>query len=77
MQCFRPVSSKGSPIIGLVSNEQLGEDLTDNSGSSGVYLAVGHGPWGVSNSLGTGLVMSELIEGKTPSANVEPLGLTR
>ncbi len=40
----------------------------------GVWLATGHDEWGVSNSVGTGLVMSEMIlEGEAKSADCESL----
>jgi len=40
-----------------------------------VFLAAGHGPWGISNSLGTGKVMSEMIEGQETSVDIRGLGL--
>jgi glycine/D-amino acid oxidase-like deaminating enzyme len=45
-------------------------------GDGGVWIASGHGPWGISLSLGTGLVVSELVEGRKPSADISNLGLT-
>jgi glycine/D-amino acid oxidase-like deaminating enzyme len=69
------VAVGGRPIIGRVSNTQMGEDLTDMNNSDGVYIAVGHGAWGISQSLGTGLVVTELVNGKKPSADVSGLGL--
>ncbi|KAI3477575.1 hypothetical protein L1887_60615 [Cichorium endivia] len=49
--CYLPISNRtGNPIIG---------------GKDGVYVAAGHSCWGITNSLGTGKVLSELIlEGK-------------
>ena len=49
--------------------------MTDQNTSDGVYIAVGHGAWGISQSLGTGLVVSEMIEGKKTSADVSVLAL--
>ncbi|GAC97992.1 FAD dependent oxidoreductase [Pseudozyma hubeiensis SY62] len=58
--CYLPVSNRtGNPIIG---------------GKDGVYVAAGHSCWGITNSLGTGKVLSELIlEGKVQSANIRGL----
>jgi len=53
----------------------MGEELVDESAKNGVYIAVGHGAWGISQSLGTGLVVSEMIEGTETSANVSILSL--
>jgi glycine/D-amino acid oxidase-like deaminating enzyme len=53
----------------------MGEDLTHHTTTSGVYIAVGHGAWGISHSLGTGLVVSEMIEGKKTSADVSVLAM--
>ncbi len=68
--CFRPVSSTGVPIVSRVPEKRLGGGIKGN-----VYVASGHGPWGISLSLGTGLVVSEMVEGKPPSANVSGLRL--
>ncbi|KAJ9478529.1 putative oxidoreductase TDA3 [Pseudozyma hubeiensis] len=58
--CYLPVSNRtGNPIIG---------------GRDGVYVAAGHSCWGITNSLGTGKVLSELIlDGKVQSANIRGL----
>ncbi len=58
--CYLPISNRtGNPIIG---------------GKDGVYVAAGHSCWGITNSLGTGKVLSELIlEGKVHSANIRGL----
>jgi glycine/D-amino acid oxidase-like deaminating enzyme len=55
--CFRPVSDSGMPII------SRSEDISIKGGG-GLYVASGHGPWGISLSLGTGFVMSEALQGK-------------
>ncbi|TKY87919.1 hypothetical protein EX895_003015 [Sporisorium graminicola] len=58
--CYLPISNRtGNPIIG---------------GRDGVYVAAGHSCWGITNSLGTGKVLSELIlDGKVTSANIRSL----
>jgi glycine/D-amino acid oxidase-like deaminating enzyme len=53
----------------------MGEDLTDMSSGDGVYIATGHGAWGISQSLGTGLVISEMVNKRKPSADVSELNL--
>lgn len=40
-----------------------------------MFIAAGHGAWGISHAPGTGLVLSELIQGKPTSAKVEALQL--
>ena len=59
--CFRPVTRRGTPIIAEVRPS--------------VWVAAGHDPWGISLSLGTGKVVSEMVEGRTTSADVSALGL--
>lgn len=67
--CFRPVSDSGVPVVCRVGEERLG-------GVKGnVFVAAGHGPWGISLSLGTGFVVSEMVEGRETSADVRGLGL--
>ena len=60
--CYLPISPRtAAPILG-------------GSAEQGIYVAAGHAVWGISNSLGTGKVMSELLlDGKAHSANVQQL----
>ena len=54
-------------------DEEIGP-IVGSVGIKGLWLATGHDEWGVSNSAGTGLVMSEMIlEGKAKSADCESL----
>ncbi|KAK5137515.1 hypothetical protein LTR08_008494 [Meristemomyces frigidus] len=74
--CFRPVTQSGVPILARIPDEELGERLeTRLPPDGGVFVAAGHGPWGISHSLGTGKVMAEMMEGKGLSADVGELGL--
>ncbi|KAK7914557.1 hypothetical protein PG985_012260 [Apiospora marii] len=74
--CFRPVTENGLPIIGRIPDEHLGVSVRTRPGAEGgVYLAAGHGPWGISMSLGTGKVMAELVQGRELSADISSLGL--
>jgi glycine/D-amino acid oxidase-like deaminating enzyme len=47
--CYRPVTVDGIPLIGSVPD------------AAGVYVATGHGPWGILNAPATGLAVSEMI----------------
>lgn len=74
--CFRPVTSSGRPIISRIPDEKLGVGMStrgDNEG--GVFVAAGHGAWGITQAPGTGLCMAELIEGRPTSANIQALSL--
>lgn len=73
--CFRPVTARGTPILGRISDEDLGGIKTKGDGQGGVWLASGHGPWGISMSLGTGKVMAEMMQGQPTSASVDRLAL--
>lgn len=68
--CFRPIAPTGNPIVAKVKERDLGEGPKPNGG---VFLATGHGPWGISLSLGTGRVVSEMVLGKETSVNVDGL----
>ncbi|EFR05487.1 hypothetical protein MGYG_08502 [Nannizzia gypsea CBS 118893] len=69
--CFRPYIESGLPIVA-----RLRDAITGDAGrvSGGLFMATGHGPWGISLSLGTGKVMAEMISGMKPSADVSGLG---
>ncbi|KAH7138934.1 FAD dependent oxidoreductase [Dendryphion nanum] len=74
--CFRPVTSSGRPIIARVPDNVLGSGLRTKGGSEGgVFIVAGHGAWGISHSLGTGLCVSELVEGRETSASLSALVL--
>jgi hypothetical protein len=73
--CFRPVTNRGTPFLTRIPNNMLGDvRMIRGAGEGGVWLAAGHGPWGISLSLGTGKVMAEMIQGKPPSVDIR-LGL--
>jgi glycine/D-amino acid oxidase-like deaminating enzyme len=74
--CFRPVTRRGTPILARIPDGMLGKNMTTRGGGDGgVFLAAGHGPWGISMSLGTGKVMAEMVQGLPTSAGVDGLGL--
>ncbi|KAF2032335.1 FAD dependent oxidoreductase [Setomelanomma holmii] len=73
--CFRPVTSSGRPIVARIPDEKLGGLKTRGKGEGGVFIGAGHGAWGISHAPGTGLVLSELIEGRQPSAKIDALQL--
>lgn len=77
--CFRPVTPSRKPAIARMSGAALGSGVTPRPRAGagvpgGVYVGAGHGPWGISMSLGTGLVLAEMILGRETSADVEALG---
>ena len=72
--CFRPVTNRGTPIVGKVPEKKLGGRIATREGG-GVWVGAGHGPWGISMSLGTGKCLAEMVEGGKTSADVRGLGL--
>lgn len=68
--CHRPVSRNGPPLLTRLTSQQAGVGL-----HGGIWVSAGHGPWGISMSLGTGLVLAEHILRYSPSADVSQLGL--
>ncbi|KAI1844995.1 hypothetical protein JX266_008788 [Neoarthrinium moseri] len=74
--CFRPVTKNGTPIISRIPDDALGAGINTRPGAEGgVYLAAGHGPWGISLSLGTGKVLAEMVQGRKLSVDVSSLEL--
>ncbi|KAF3480970.1 FAD dependent oxidoreductase [Arthroderma uncinatum] len=65
--CFRPYIESGLPIVARLKDEITGSAARV---SGGVFMATGHGPWGISLCLGTGKVMAEMISGIEPSVDV-------
>ncbi|KAG9119002.1 hypothetical protein FRC07_006199, partial [Ceratobasidium sp. 392] len=57
--CFRPNSHNGLPIIGKIRE--------------GIWLASGHGVWGIQNGPGTGKCLAEMILGLPTSADISKL----
>ena len=72
--CFRPTTKTGLPILARIKDEDLGIGISTRPGAEGgVFLATGHGPWGISLSLGTGKVMAEMMQGRELSASIEEI----
>ncbi|KAJ2902766.1 hypothetical protein MKZ38_000120 [Zalerion maritima] len=78
--CFRPWMDRGWPVLGRVGGDVLGisghdEKRNGNREGGGVFVATGHGPWGISMAPGTGLVMAEMVLGMKTSIDVSRLAL--
>ena len=73
--CFLPISNRGTPILGRIPDKSLGGPTTRDGAEGGVWLAAGHGPWGIILSLGSGKVMAEMMQGLPTSASTKSLGL--
>ncbi|OCH96015.1 FAD dependent oxidoreductase [Obba rivulosa] len=69
--CFRPVSATGRPIVARVHEADLGDGVKPRGG---VFIATGHGPWGIALAPGTGRVVAEMVLGRRTSADVGQLG---
>ena len=64
--CYRPVTNDGIPLIGPAV------------GTPGVYVATGHGAWGILNAPATGRMIAEMIlDGRSHSLDAAPFLLTR
>ncbi|KAK4155150.1 FAD dependent oxidoreductase [Chaetomidium leptoderma] len=72
--CFRPITSWGTPIISSIRDRDLAAGMVTRPGpEGGVFVAAGHGPWGIAMSLGTGIVLAEMAQGREPSADISGL----
>ncbi|KAL4812307.1 FAD dependent oxidoreductase [Aspergillus spinulosporus] len=71
--CLRPVAERGVPFVSKVDDSALGGVKTAKNG--GVFIAAGHGPWGISLALGTGSVVADLVRGVTPAVDIRGLGV--
>jgi glycine/D-amino acid oxidase-like deaminating enzyme len=59
--CYRPVTNDGIPLIGPAV------------GTPGVYVATGHGAWGILNAPATGRMIAEMIlDGRSLSVDAAP-----
>ncbi|KAI0685996.1 FAD dependent oxidoreductase [Cytidiella melzeri] len=68
--CFRPVVPTGRPVIAQMHEADLGDGVQVGGG---VFVATGHGPWGITLSLGTGYVVGEMVLGRETSVDVKAL----
>lgn len=74
--CFRPATPWGNAVISKIPEDLISSGhMALGNFSGNVYLACGHGPWGISLSLGTGKVVSDMLRGQTTSADVSSLAL--
>lgn len=65
---------RGALAMEAFISQQVGVD-TGPVHCHNLLIVLGHGPWGISHSLGTGKVMAEMVESKPLSANVKSLSL--
>jgi glycine/D-amino acid oxidase-like deaminating enzyme len=64
--CYRPVTDDGLPLIGPVP------------GTARVFVATGHGPWGMLNAPATGRALAEVIvDGAASSVDLRPFDPAR
>ncbi|KAK4102688.1 nucleotide-binding domain-containing protein [Parathielavia hyrcaniae] len=69
--CFRPVTSWGTPIVSRIRDRDLGDGVTTRArAEGGVFVAAGHGPWGIALGLGTGIVLAEMVQGRKLCADI-------
>ena len=61
-KCARPLSLDGRPLIGRIP------------GIDGLWVAAGHGPWGISTGPASGRLVADLIDGRVaaPPAGLDP-----
>ena len=61
--CARPQSVDGRPLVGAIP------------GATGLWVAAGHGPWGISTGPASGRMIADLIDGwlATPPAALDPV----
>jgi glycine/D-amino acid oxidase-like deaminating enzyme len=72
--CYRPITAWGAPIVSRIEDHDLGAGTATRPGAEGgVFVAAGHGPWGIAMSLGTGVVLAEMVQGRETSADVSGL----
>lgn len=63
--CLRPVSADGTPLLGQLP------------GRSGLWLATGHGPWGILEAPATGELLADLVLGREPQLDPRPFDPAR
>lgn len=54
--CARPQSVDGRPLVGAIP------------GATGLWVAAGHGPWGISTGPASGRMIADLIDGRLAAA---------
>lgn len=61
-KCARPLSFDGRPLVGRIP------------GIDGLWVAAGHGPWGISTGPASGRLVADLIDGRVeaPPAALDP-----
>lgn len=69
--CHRPVTTNHRPILTRIDPKHYAPGVVlqgGEQGTRGLYVCAGHGPWGISMSLGSGKICADLMMGRqTPS----------
>lgn len=62
-RCARPLSIDGRPLVGAIPS------------SAGLWVAAGHGPWGISTGPASGRLIADLVDGRVaaPPPALDPV----
>jgi glycine/D-amino acid oxidase-like deaminating enzyme len=75
-RCYRPLVEMRRPVITELALERLmGPHKVPSNIRAGFYLNTGHGYDGITLGPGSGKIMSDIIYGRKPAADVSGLGL--
>lgn len=78
-RAFRPATKSGLPIISEVASSELSSSATtdgqDAKSSSGVFVCWGHGSYGLTLSMGSGRLVSQLMHGEKPDIDLSLFSL--
>lgn len=63
--CHRPVTTKMRPIVTRIEPHHYSgvDQIVSDKAQGGIFVAAGHGPWGITMSLGTGKVCADMMVG--------------
>lgn len=78
---FRPATKSGLPIISKISPSNLANSATDDgnskavASSGGLFVCWGHGSYGLTLGMGSGRLMSQLMNGDKPDIDLTPFSM--
>jgi glycine/D-amino acid oxidase-like deaminating enzyme len=78
---FRPVNESGLPVMARMPDAMLSKDAIyqdpEMQGADGVFVCWGHGRNGITLSMGSGKLMSQIIKGAETDIDVSKFGVLR
>jgi glycine/D-amino acid oxidase-like deaminating enzyme len=73
---FRPSTVSGLPVISGIPSKYLLSSSETDSNPSGIFICYGHGSYGITLGMGSGVLIAQLVCGQKPDIYISKFTIT-